>query len=132
MMSAIIQKKRLQYEEENLIENADQLPPNCSYKKMSDLAYVVQYIGEKGTLFEGAYIVVDIDLSGSNGSLGFPEQCPKITFRNNFQHLNVDQKGQLYMYLTNKETFCNGTTLLEIQQYYLQSVICGTSKYKSS
>ncbi|CAD8209538.1 unnamed protein product [Paramecium pentaurelia] len=114
MMTAVIQKKRLQYEEENLIDNANQLPPNCSYKKMSDLAYVVQYIGEKGTPFEGAYIVVDIDLSDSNGSLGFPEQCPKITFRNNFQHLNVDSNGKLHTDIINKETFNNGTTLLEI------------------
>ncbi|CAD8114911.1 unnamed protein product [Paramecium primaurelia] len=113
-MATAFQMKRLQYEEQNLEENSDQLPPNCSYKKTSNLTYVVQYIGEKGTPHEGAYIVVDVDLSGSNGSSGFPAEAPNITFRNGFQHVNVYPMGKLCMYLSNKETFTAGTTLLEI------------------
>lgn len=32
----------------------------------------------------GAYIIVDVDLSGTNGSPGFPAEAPNITFRNGF------------------------------------------------
>ncbi|CAD8126485.1 unnamed protein product [Paramecium sonneborni] len=113
-MSTQFQQKRLQYEEQNLEENSDQLPPNCSYKKVSSTQYIVQYIGLKGTPHEGAHIVVDVDLNGTNGSPGFPAEAPNITFRNGFQHVNVYPMGKLCMYLSNKETFTSGTTLLEI------------------
>ncbi|CAD8102703.1 unnamed protein product [Paramecium primaurelia] len=100
--------KRMEYEEQMLEENQDELPPNIQYKRIDRYNYVLQIRGEKGSVHEDAYIIADVSLQG------FPVEAPSINFRNNFQHVNIFPMGKLCLYLINKETWISSTSLIDV------------------
>ncbi|CAD8103822.1 unnamed protein product [Paramecium sonneborni] len=100
--------KRMEYEEQMLEENSDDLPPNVKYQKVDRYNYIVQIKGEKGSVHENAYIIADVSLNG------FPVEAPTVNFRNNFQHVNIFPMGKLCLYITNKETWISSTSLIDV------------------